>query len=137
MTTIPTIVLRRLAVAIMVIRKKTNLLGHTGSERRELFKKRALFQTNEGTGGSRFASLTMTKLGALLSLLALLAPQITAYSIKNGLSQKSVVAQTMAMTTRREPIRMPSQTPMVPYKVRNSSLFVMWIYITVGILSPF
>jgi hypothetical protein len=36
----------------------------------------------------------------------------------NALSQKSVLRNSLGMsTTRREPIRMPSQTPMVPYKV--------------------
>ena len=54
-------------------------------------------------------------------VLALCADESNAYSIfdmqkAQRFSQKSVVEQAMAMT-RREPIRMPSSTPMVPYKV--------------------
>lgn len=41
------------------------------------------------------------------------------------LSQKAVWRDNLGMgTTVREPIRMPSQTPMVPYKVREGSLLV-------------
>jgi hypothetical protein len=64
---------------------------------------------------------------SLLSLLLFLLAGVDGYSVydPNQLSQKSVVARSsvMAMRTVREPLRMPSQTPMVPYKVG----FLFWM----------
>ena len=60
----------------------------------------------------------------LLLHLFVLASSVNALSLFNpnearGLSQKAVMRDSLGMsTTRREPIRMPSQTPMVPYTVR-------------------
>jgi hypothetical protein len=57
----------------------------------------------------------------LLSLLLLLlgTPGSHAYNSNHQLGQMSVVRQLMAngVSNRREPMRMPSETPMVPYKV--------------------
>ena len=40
----------------------------------------------------------------------------------SALSQKAVMRNSLGMSrTRREPIRMPSQTPMVPWKVNNTA----------------
>ena len=55
-------------------------------------------------------------------LLLLLGFSCEAYTSPNAklFSQKSVVQQTLwssSMMTRRDPIRMPSQTPQVPYMV--------------------
>jgi hypothetical protein len=36
------------------------------------------------------------------------------------LSQKAVLASQMGMTTQRDTIKMPSQTPMVPWTVRKT-----------------
>jgi ATP-dependent Clp endopeptidase proteolytic subunit ClpP len=61
----------------------------------------------------------MIQFWSLIGFLASLALTVNAYGIYDArkakaLSQKSVVSQTMAMT-RRETIRMPSQSPQVPY----------------------
>lgn len=66
---------------------------------------------------------TMKSRRVLLCLV--LVASANAYSLHDAqkFSQKSVMSsfpnERMATTTRREPIRMPSQTPMVPYMVRN------------------
>ena len=74
----------------------------------------------------------------LLFPLFLLVSTVDALSLWNpsassnagSLSQKAVLRDnigmtaTSMMTTRREPIRMPTQTPMVPFKV-NTNLGVM------------
>jgi hypothetical protein len=65
----------------------------------------------------------MIQFWSLIGFLASLALTVNAYGIYDArkakaLSQKSVVSQTMTMT-RRETIRMPSQSPQVPYMVRR------------------
>ena len=61
----------------------------------------------------------------LLAHFMLLVTSANALSLYNpsdagSLSQRSVLRNNLGMgTTVREPIRMPSQTPMVPYKVRR------------------
>jgi hypothetical protein len=57
-----------------------------------------------------------------VALLALITDRCNGYSLYDPkkakiLSQKSVLAETMSMTTQRDTIRMPSGAPMVPYKV--------------------
>ena len=60
----------------------------------------------------------------------------TSYSAKAAaaLSQKSVLRETLSMTTtKRLPIRMPSQTPQVPYMVRfRSSLLLSSLLLLLG-----
>jgi len=55
------------------------------------------------------------------------AASAAAAAAAESLSQKSVVRDALMSTTttstRRETIRMPSQTPMVPYMVRRQSLW--------------
>lgn len=68
---------------------------------------------------------TLTTLLALLQTASAFSPNTGGgYNVNidpGSLSQKAVLSSQMGMTTQRDTIKMPSQTPMVPWTVRIHS----------------
>jgi hypothetical protein len=66
----------------------------------------------------------LAAISILLSAILLAVPAASGYSLLNSGDYKKLPSQkdVLKMNTVREPIRMPSQTPMVPWKVRYQTL---------------
>jgi len=67
-----------------------------------------------------------TVLACVAAVLAFCGSHVSGFSVQRALKASQV--SSTSLQVKREPIKMPSQTPMFPYKVRSCLAF-LWVMV--------